>query len=295
MELDLDRMLQLARDGQWSVNDIAWSRPLQGLDQMSRRQRLEAGRSLLFTAGLERQAAKIFSLCAEFVPDARAAEIYRLFCADELRHAEAEVRMAARYRVTWTDLPAGVRLMFQLMERDMRSGEPFGVYEIASSTILLFELALDGLLIPALKTLTEDPVQADVFRRIDTDESRHLAMDYWLLERKGCEQEGKTLRQVMEAHYGPYRWRDRVTSRIGLIGAFATLALGFGSLALRTRALREQLMDPAHVSKYLERVQKVPKRAPHALAVPAYRMGLKAQRRLMKLIARATGRELNPA
>src|SRR5262249_51522146 len=116
MDLDLDRMLQLVRNGQWSLDEIPWSQPLQGLEQLSRRQRLEAGRSLLFPAGLERQAAKVFSLCSEFVPDARAAEIYRLFCTDELRHAEAEVRLAARYGVTWKDLPAGVRLMFQLVE-----------------------------------------------------------------------------------------------------------------------------------------------------------------------------------
>src|SRR5262249_25477908 len=99
----------------------------------------------------------------------------------------------------------------------------------------------------------------------------------------------------MEAHYGPYRWRDRIASRLGLIGAFATLALGFGSLALRTRALRRQLMDPTQVSKSLEPVEKFPKRAPAARAAPPSRIGRTAQRRLVKLMAGAAGQEITQA
>ena len=89
MQLDLDRMLELTRRGQWSVDDIDWDTPLQGAEALDARKKYEAGLQLLFTAGLERQAATVFLLCVDYVDDDRAKKIYALFHDDELRHAEA--------------------------------------------------------------------------------------------------------------------------------------------------------------------------------------------------------------
>ena len=60
---------------------------------------------VLFTAGLERQAAKIFELNAHYITDKRAKQIFELFAIDENRHAEAEIRLARRLGVRWKDLP----------------------------------------------------------------------------------------------------------------------------------------------------------------------------------------------
>ena len=42
-------------------------------------------------------------------------------------------------------------------------------------------------------------------------------------------------------------------------------------------------MDPKRVKLYLSRVKKVPERAPRAMDVPAYRMGLNGLRRILRI------------
>ncbi len=287
MDLDLDRVLANTRKGQWSVNDFDWSRPLEGAEELSPRARREAGLALLFTAGLERQAARIFGLCADYADDRRAAEIYRLFAADEHRHAAAEMQLAARYGVSWDDQPATIRWMFRTLAGNF-DPPTRGAYELASATILLFELALDSILIPALKERIPDPLQAEVFRRIDLDESRHLAMDYWLLDRKGEAFAGRTLRDLIAELEGTPTIRQRVRGRIALWRSMFALLLGFGTSAVTLRALSRQLNDPAKIERYLRRVNSVPEKAPRALDVHAYRMGLRGQRIILHAMARIT-------
>jgi len=283
MDLDLSRILKLTQRGQWSVNDIDWDQPLSDWDEISPTARKEAGWALLFTAGLERQAAHTFDLCSQFIDDPEAKRIYQLFREDELRHAEAETRLAARYGVTWEDLPKGARVMFDILERHRE--DPAAVFEFASSYILLFELALDTILMPSLKKLSRDPIQADVFRRIDQDESRHLAMDYWLLEKKGTVQKGKALNDVLPSGPAGNTVGRRIAGKLKLSGSLGTFLLGFGSMAFRMKELRGMMMDQESIDKYLELVGRVPKKAPHAMDVPAYVVGLGGQERILKLLS----------
>ncbi|HTM23374.1 MAG TPA: hypothetical protein VL172_22785, partial [Kofleriaceae bacterium] len=118
MELDLDRLLAATRAGQWSVDDLDWSAPLQGAERLGPADRRAAGLALVFTAGLEDQAARVFELCADHVDDERARAIYRLFGADERRHAEAERRLAARFGVGPADLAPAARWMFATLARN---------------------------------------------------------------------------------------------------------------------------------------------------------------------------------
>ncbi len=289
MDLDLDRVLANTRKGQWSVDDFDWSRPLEGAGELSARERRGAGLALLFTAGLERQAARIFGLCGDYADDPRAAAIYRLFAADEERHAAAEIQLAARYGVNWDDQPASVRWMFRTLAKNFQPPTR-GAYELASATILLFELALDSILVPALKERVGDPLQAEVFRRIDLDESRHLAMDYWLLDRKGAAFCGRSsLREVLEELEGPPTRRQRLRGRLALWRTMAALLVGFGTNAVTLRHLSRELTDPAKIERYLRRVEAVPDKAPRALDVPAYRMGLRGQRIIMNAMDRLIG------
>lgn len=291
MDLDLDRVLDNTRAGQWSVDDFDWSRPLEGAEGLSRRELREAGMALLFTAGLERQAARIFALCGRYVDDPRARAIYELFAADEERHAEAEIRLAARYGVAWRDQPWPVRWMFRTLADNFDRPEQLGVHELSSVTIPLFELALDSVLIPALKERVRDPLQAEVFRRIDLDESRHLAMDYWLLDRKGAEAGGRDLRRIIEDKTGRRATRyQRLRGRLELWRAMVALLVGFGANGLVIRGLRRDLADPAKWARYIKRVESVPKKAPRAMDAPGYRMALRGQGIILAAMARFNGR-----
>ena len=288
MKLDLDRMLASTRRGQWNLSDFDWSRPLQGAEGLSAHERRQAGLALAFAAGLERQAARIFATCAEHIEEPRAKEIYQLFVADELRHAEAELALARRYGVTWNDLPWPVRWMFDVLGKNFRPPNR-GAHEVSSATIILFELALDSLLIPALKERVADPLQAEVFRLIDIDESRHLAMDYWLLDKKGDYFNGRDLREVLEEELGKAPWVYRLRGKFRLYLSMGVLVLGFATTTLTLPDLRHDLQDPQKIARYLNRVAGITRKAPRAMKAPSFRMGLKGQRILMNSIARLIG------
>lgn len=272
MELDLDRVLAAVEEGQWSLDDLDWSQPLAGADRLGARDKREAGLALIFTARLERQAARIFELSAEYVADPRAREIYRWFAVDERRHADAEVRLAARYGVRESDLPAPLEWAMRVFEGNFERPTR-GVHELSSAAIILFELALDTLLVPSLKDLTDDPLQAQVFRRIDLDESRHLAMDYWLLDRKGVELAGIDGRELV----GAGRRRGRL-----LLTLIASI-VAFGTTTVTMPVLRRSA-ERGRMDRYLARVAAIPKKAPHALDLASYRMALGGQQKVLRVM-----------
>ena len=296
MDLDLDRMLDSTRRGQWSVDELDWEAPLQGAEGLSVRQRREAGLQLVFTAGLERQAARVFGLCAQYAADPRARDIYRLFSADELRHAEAELRLARRYGVSWRDLPLATRWAFGVLAANFDQPDR-GVHELSSATILLFELALDTLLVPILDEVA-DPVQRAVFQRINQDEARHLAMDYWLLDRKGAALAAAAAGRDAKTEAAARGWARRAFDQYRLVRTMIAFIAAFGAMAVATPGVRVHFADGRLIARYLERVRRVPRKAPHAMAVPTYRMGLRGQQRLLRLlnlvtngsVARAAGR-----
>ncbi len=289
MNLDLDHMLSQTRKGQWSLDEIDWSAPLEGADALSPRQRHEAGLALLFTAGLERQAARIFRLAARFADDERARRIYTLFDADECRHAEAEIRLARRYGARWRDLPLPTRAMFHALSRDLERDDR-GIHEFSAAIIVLFELALDGILIPTLRKQVRDPLQDQVFTRIDQDEARHLAMDYWLLDRKGQLFAAADAEAALDRLVGHRSLARRLLGRAQMMAGLAALLTAFAAMKLVVGDLHVRATEPETVRRYLARVSAIPRRAPAALAHPMYRSGLVGQRYVLGMLLAAAGR-----
>ncbi len=287
MDLDLDRMLESVQAGQWSIDDLDWSPPLQGADTLDPRTRREAGQALVFTARLERQAARIFALAADFADDPRAAAIYRWFAIDERRHADAEVKLALRYGVTEDDLPRPLDWAMRSLESNFdRLTDPRrrALHEMSSASIILFELALDSLLVPSLKDLTDDPLQARVFRLIDLDESRHLAMDYWLLDRKGAAYTGKDARSILMGDRAPTPI-GKLRGRWALVRTLLALLAAFGTTTVTMPVMRKAA-EGGRMDRYLARVAAIPKKAPHALELATFRMALRGQRRVLDLMGR---------
>ena len=285
MDLDLDRMLESVQAGQWSIDDLDWSPPLRGADQLDARTKREAGKALVFTARLERQAARIFALAADFADDPRAAAIYNWFAIDERRHADAEVKLAARYGVTENDLPRPLDWAMRSLEKNFTAlSNPIALHEMSSASIILFELALDSLLVPSLKDLTDDPLQARVFRLIDLDESRHLAMDYWLLDRKGAAYRGRDARSILTGDRAPSRL-DRLRGRWALVRTLLALFAAFGTTTVTMPVMRKAA-EGGRMDRYLARVAAIPKKAPHALELATFRMALRGQRRVLDLMGR---------
>ena len=286
MDLDLDRMLESVQAGQWSIDDLDWSPPLRGAERLDARTKREAGLALVFTARLERQAARIFALAGDFADDRRAAAIYHWFAIDERRHADAEVKLALRYGVTEDDLPRPLHWAMRVLERnfDDLGARRNALHEISSASIILFELALDSLLVPSLKDLTDDPLQARVFRLIDLDESRHLAMDYWLLDRKGAAYSGRDARSILSTGRTPSTI-DKLRGRWALARTLLAMLAAFGTTTITMPVMRKAA-EGGRMDRYLARVAAIPKKAPHALELATFRMALRGQRRVLDLMGR---------
>jgi hypothetical protein len=88
--------------------------------------------------------------------------------------------------------------------------------------------------------------------------------------------------QLIEEHLGPRTLWQRVHGKYVLYRSFVSLLIGLGAMGIKTRSLRELMMDPERVKLYLSRVKKVPDRAPRAMDVPAYRMGLRGLKRILR-------------
>jgi hypothetical protein len=265
MQLDLARVLEATRQGQWSVDDFDWDQPLAGAETLSPPERRAFGQLCLLVAGLELHAAEIFRLNAHFCEDPQAREIFTWFSDDERRHAEALTRHAGRYGLRWSDLPLPTRAMFRVLHRNYRTPHR-RVHEASSGLVVLFETLVPSLFTALLSSRVDDPLQQALFHRIDQDEAKHLLMDYWLLQRRGAAQgrEG-----------GLRRLRSLAENLPVVLTGPALWPVGFLPMMLELRAILPQLFSEAQQRRFWARIEGFHHRAPDAVRVSPYRWGLK--------------------
>jgi len=261
--INLETLLEVAKRGQWSVHDFDWSTPVQDRIAWSSRKKKLLGRMLLMTAGFERLGVDAFMIHAKHTDDKVAKTIFQLIALDEQRHADAEVELAKRLGVIWGDLPSPVRLMFKRFGQDIRSAsrKPISrlLHEFAASGVPVAELALDTLLLPALKKMSDDSLLMEVFKLIDRDEARHIAMDYWLLEEKArIQQQDKTPGNMKKGGEKiPFRLSSIVAAAVGLI--------------VFSWSVRDSALAGEDFKAYWDRLLKVPDKAPHSMEVKSFR------------------------
>jgi len=179
-------ILEISNKSKWSVDDFNWDQPLSDdLDDKTKKVLVIA---FLYISGIERLGAAAFRIHARNVDSKDAAKLFEIFAEDEERHADAELAMAKRLGVQWKDLPWTARRMFKLLQKDIESlpDKEIGrwLHNVNCSSIMFFEFGLDAIVLPILKEMTNDKLQNQVWEKIDKDESRHLAMDYWLIENR---------------------------------------------------------------------------------------------------------------
>jgi hypothetical protein len=183
---DLDRTAMLAKCQrlQWSVDDIPWDGAGADVVDDDLRARLSA-----FMADLhwiEAIAAIAFRAMARREPDPTLAAIFASFALDEQRHSDAELLLMRRWGIVRrgesVPLNKNARNLLVALERGADHVHP----AIFSAIIPFTELVLDGALVKHLDAEVADPVSNEVFRRINADEARHLAVDFHVLERTGA-------------------------------------------------------------------------------------------------------------
>ncbi len=176
--MKLERMLSMCRAGQWSVDDLDWSvRPR----ALTREQELAVCQYFTNMSGIELLAAALFEVQRDATDDPLLAEIFDTFVTDERRHAEVARRLAAHYDVhglrRYAVNPHLERFRGPFLDVLHRVGP-----DIANAYITTGELLLDVALLRSLNDYVNDDMSSQAMTRINRDESRHIAIDFYMVE-----------------------------------------------------------------------------------------------------------------
>lgn len=176
--MNLERMLEKCRRQQWSVGDLDWSgnpRP------MSRDEEIAIVQYFTDMAGIERLAGALFLEQERRAEDPILKEIFRTFVKDEVRHAHVAQMLADYYDVhhyrTYETSPS-LRRFSPHFVNAIKYLSP----EIANAYITGGELMLDIALLRSINDHVSDPMSQRAMDLINRDESRHIAIDYHMVE-----------------------------------------------------------------------------------------------------------------
>jgi hypothetical protein len=181
--IDMDAMLAKIKDRQWALADIDWDAP--GAELITDEQRPGLKAFMADLCWIENIGARGFAALVKKAPTPTIAEIYRYFHAEEQRHANAELALMKRWGMLDDgEIPepnVNIRLAMQWLD-DYSDDMPLS---LLGTVIPMLEVALDGALLKFLLDEVDDPVCHQVFEKINNDESRHLVVDFEVLDMIG--------------------------------------------------------------------------------------------------------------
>ncbi|MFL6106497.1 MAG: ferritin-like domain-containing protein [Marmoricola sp.] len=254
--MDFAEMLVKIKDRQWALADIDWEAPGAETITDEFRPRLKAFMADL--CWIENVGARGFAALATKAPDPTIAEIYRYFHAEEQRHANAELALMRRWGMLEHDeIPepsVNIRMAIEWLDT---YGDEMPL-SVLGTVIPMLEVALDGALLKFLLEEVHDPVCHQVFERINNDESRHIAVDFAVLDMIGHAKARKLA--------------------VDFVGNLASPGLIIGALMYvpllnRTRNnLIGMGMDPQRLYTAMSRFEKLGSRGEFTHRVPLYQV-----------------------
>ncbi|WP_280236086.1 ferritin-like domain-containing protein [Nocardia cyriacigeorgica] len=256
MSFDFENMLTKIKSRQWALADIDWDAPGADLIDPELHAKLEPFMADLMW--IENVGARGFAAMAKKAPTETLREIYRYFHAEEQRHANAELALMRRWGMLDGDqIPEpniNVKLVIDFLDKyaDGMSLSFLG------TVIPMLEVALDGALIKFVTDEIDDPVAQEVFKKINADESRHLATDYAVMELLGHSSARKLLIDMVGGWIKPSL----------LIGVLSYVPL----LNKMRDNIVEMGVDEERLYAAMRRFKAVGERTPIANRVPMYRV-----------------------
>jgi hypothetical protein len=178
--MDLDEMLQRIKDKQWALADIDWDAPGAELIEPELWAKLKPFMTDLMW--IENVGARGFAALARKAPTPTLKSIYEHFHAEEQKHANAELALMRRWGMLENDEVPPPSVNVQLVITWLDKFSDGMSLSILGTVIPMLEVALDGALIKFITDEVKDPVAQEVFKRINSDESRHLAVDFEVMD-----------------------------------------------------------------------------------------------------------------
>jgi hypothetical protein len=171
-------MLERCQAQQWQPSDLRWDQKPRAMSDDDERAIVQ-----LFTdmAGIERLAGALFVEQEKRADDPTLKAIFRTFVKDEVRHAQVAQMLADFYDVNHLTVyrpnehlarftPAFVDAVRHLSD------------DVANAYITIGELILDIALLRSINDYVHDAMSDEAMRLINRDESRHIAIDYYMVD-----------------------------------------------------------------------------------------------------------------
>ncbi|MGX1806600.1 ferritin-like domain-containing protein [Nocardia sp. NPDC055321] len=263
-------MLTVIQDKQWALADIDWDAP--GAELITDEQRPRLAAFMADLVWIEHVGARGFAALTRCAPEGPLKEIYRYFHAEEQKHANAELALMRRWGMLDGDsMPVpnkNIRLVIEWLDR---YGDELSL-PVLGTVIPSLECALDGALVKFLLDEVRDPLCHQVFRHINSDESRHLAVGFQVLEQLGA---------------GPLRRIAIETAGFALRPTLLLGALLYTPLLSRMSAnIMAMGLDEEKLWNAVRRYEKAGERSPSIQRVPLFHV--------VRLHGRATINGLQP-
>ena len=171
-------MLARCLRDQWRIEDLDWSVTPRSL---SRSDEIAICQYFTDMSGIELLAGALFEVQRDNTEDPTLREIFASFVDDEERHSRVALRLAAHYDVhryqRYELNPHLVRFRDHFVEA-VKLLTP----DIANLYITTGELLLDIALLRSLDDYVDDDMSRQAMKLINRDESRHIWIDYKMVE-----------------------------------------------------------------------------------------------------------------
>jgi hypothetical protein len=176
--MDLASMRDKCHREQWKVGDLDWSGTPR---EMSKEDEIAVVQYFTDMAGIERLAGALFAEQKKRATDPVLAEIFATFVKDEVRHSHAAQMLADYYNVhrfkVYQTNPALVKFTPHFVH-----AIKYLSADIANAYITGGELILDVALLRSLNDHVGDAMSQRAMDLINRDESRHIAIDFHMVE-----------------------------------------------------------------------------------------------------------------
>lgn len=179
MKLDLERMLAKCENGHWSVDDFDWDR--KSTLAMTQQEEMRICQHFLNLSYIERMAAALFLSLSNRMTDETVKAIYANFHRDEIRHSQAMARLVDYFDVHHYRTYTPSRPMLAFIPYFTGTLETLNP-SFANHAVTLGELFLDIALLRAVNDYVDDPLSRAIIENVNRDESRHVAMDFYMTE-----------------------------------------------------------------------------------------------------------------
>ncbi|MCP3983440.1 MAG: diiron oxygenase [bacterium] len=179
MSLDPNKMLESCRNGQWNVDDFDWTKTPEV--ELNKTIEMRFCQFYMDQCFIERLAGTLFQALSDRMDDPVLKEIYQWCHLDEIRHSQAAYKLCDYFDVNHYKLYTPNISLLKLTPHFVnlvKTTHP----AVANAMILGGEIILDIALLRAINDNLPDPMSQAVVKKINRDEARHLAMDFFMTE-----------------------------------------------------------------------------------------------------------------